>query len=155
MIVRFAVYLFLFSFGFAYAEDAKKRPNILFCFADDWGRYASCYKGLDGRPNMNDVVKTPNIDRIAARGVIFRNAFVGSPSCTPCRSALLSGRYFFNTGRGAILNGAQWDSAIPSLPLLLRDSVISARCIRCGVRAFPQMRRMVSSSMRMKRRGGR
>jgi arylsulfatase A-like enzyme len=98
------------------------RPNILFCFADDWGRYASCYKGLDGRPGLNDVVQTPNLDRVAKRGVLFRNAFVGSPSCTPCRSALLSGRYFFSTGRGAILQGAQWDASIPSWPLLLRGS---------------------------------
>jgi len=122
MIARLVAFLFFLSLGFASAADAKKRPNILFCFADDWGRYASCYKGLDGRPNPNDVVKTPNIDRIASRGVVFRNAFVGSPSCTPCRSALLSGRYFFNTGMGAILNGAKWDPAIPSWPLLLRDS---------------------------------
>ena len=33
------------------AADAP-RWNILFVFADDWGRYASCYKGLDGRPSM-------------------------------------------------------------------------------------------------------
>ena len=122
MSCRLITLVFLCALGLSYAADAKKRPNILFCFADDWGRYASCYKGLDGRPNMNDVVQTPNIDRIASRGVVFKNAFVGSPSCTPCRSALLSGRYFFNTGRGAILNGAQWDSSIPSWPLLLRDS---------------------------------
>ncbi|MEI6536118.1 MAG: sulfatase-like hydrolase/transferase, partial [Verrucomicrobiaceae bacterium] len=120
MIARLLVFILICSSGLGFAADAKKRSNILFCFADDWGRFASCYKGLDGRTNLNDVVKTPNIDRIASRGVIFKNAFVGSPSCTPCRSALLSGRYFFNTGRGAILNGAQWDESIPSWPLLLR-----------------------------------
>jgi N-sulfoglucosamine sulfohydrolase len=98
------------------------RPNILFCFADDWGRYASCYAGIDGRPSPNDVVKTPNLDRLAREGVLFKNAFVGSPSCTPCRSALLSGQYFFRTGRGAILNGAVWDPAIPSFPHLLHDA---------------------------------
>ena len=45
-----------------------------------------------------------------------------TPSCTPCRSALLSGHYFFNTGRAAILVGAQWDDKIPSFPLLLHDA---------------------------------
>ncbi|MCA9058742.1 MAG: sulfatase, partial [Planctomycetaceae bacterium] len=50
------------------------------------------------------------------------NAFVNAPSCTPCRSSLMSGQYFWRTGRGAILQGAIWDSAIPSWPLLLRDS---------------------------------
>jgi N-sulfoglucosamine sulfohydrolase len=101
---------------------AAERPNILFCFADDWGRYASAYAKVDGKPSPNDVVQTPHIDRIAREGVLFRNAFVNAPSCTPCRSALLSGRYFFNTGRGAILSGAVWDSNIPSWPLLLKES---------------------------------
>jgi len=101
---------------------AEKKPNILFFFADDWGRYASVYAGIDGRPSPNDIIKTPNIDRIAKNGVLFRNAFVNAPSCTPCRSSLCSGRYFFNTGRGAILNGAQWDSSIPAWPLLLKQS---------------------------------
>ncbi|MEI8043837.1 MAG: sulfatase [Verrucomicrobiota bacterium] len=104
------------------AADAEPRWNILFIFADDWGRYASCYKGLDGRPTLNDVVKTPSVDRVAREGVLFRNAFVNAPSCTPCRSSLLSGRYFFNCNRGAILSGAVWDDSIPTFPLLLRDA---------------------------------
>ncbi len=107
---------------FAGSASAAERPNIVFCFADDWGRYASCYAALDAKPTANAVIQTPNIDAVAARGVIFRNAFVPAPSCTPCRSSLLSGRYFFNTGRGAILNGAVWDESIPTFPLLLRDS---------------------------------
>jgi arylsulfatase A-like enzyme len=102
--------------------SAGRRPNILFCFADDWGRYASAYARTESRPSPNQVVKTPNIDRVAGRGVLFRNAFVNAPSCTPCRSSLLSGRYFFNTGRGAILNGAVWDPKIPSWPLLLEEA---------------------------------
>jgi N-sulfoglucosamine sulfohydrolase len=101
--------------GLGTAAEAKKW-NILFCFADDWGRYASAYAALDGIPSPNEVVKTPNIDRIAASGVLFRHAFVNSPSCTPCRSSLLSGRHFFNTARGAILNGAVWDGSVPSWP---------------------------------------
>jgi len=104
-----------------FAADAP-RLNILFVFADDWGRYASCYKGLDGRPTINDVVKTPNVDRVAREGVLFKHAFVNAPSCTPCRSSLLSGRYFFQTGRAAILQGAVWDEKIPTFPLLLRDA---------------------------------
>ena len=101
---------------------APERPNILFMFADDWGRYASAWAAHEARPSPNQVIKTPNIDRIAREGVFFRNAFVPAPSCTPCRSSLLTGRYFFNTGRGAILEGAVWDRTIPTWPLLLRDS---------------------------------
>ena len=104
------------------AAPLPDRPNILFVFADDWGRYASAYAAVEKIPSLNDVIKTPHVDRVAKEGVLFRNAFVNAPSCTPCRSSLMSGRYFFNTGRGAILNGAVWDPAIPSFPLLLRDA---------------------------------
>src|SRR5262245_8854592 len=103
------------------AQDAK-RPNILFVFADDWGRFASAYARLDGPGTINDVVKTPNFDRVATEGVLFRRAFVSAPSCTPCRSALLSGQHFWRTGRGAILRGAIWDGTNVAFPLLLRDA---------------------------------
>jgi arylsulfatase A-like enzyme len=113
---------FAFTARVAAAESTAPRWNILFVFADDWGRYASAYAGIDGKPSINDAIKTPNVDRIAREGVAFRRAFVNAPSCTPCRSSLLSGRYFFNTGRAAILQGAVWDDKIPTFPLLLRDA---------------------------------
>ncbi len=101
-------------------SEAADRPNIVFAFADDWGRYASAYAQVDpGGPS--DVVSTPHFDRIAREGVLFTKAFVNVPSCTPCRSSLLSGQYFWRTGRGAILSGAVWDSSIPSYPLLLQE----------------------------------
>lgn len=103
------------------ASAAEKPLNILFCFADDWGRYASEYAKHEKFPSPNQVVKTPNIDRIAREGALFSRAYVNAPSCTPCRSALNSGRYFFNCGRAAILNGAVWDPAIPSFALKLKD----------------------------------
>ncbi len=83
-----------------------KRPNILFAFADDWGRYASIFATVEGAGSINDALKTPNIDRIAREGVLFRRAYVNAPSCTPCWSSLLSGQYFWRTGRAAILQGA-------------------------------------------------
>lgn len=104
------------------ADPDTPRWNVLVVFADDWGRYASCYRGIDGRPGLNDVVATPAVDRLAREGVLFRNAFVSSPSCTPCRSALLSGRPFFACGRGSILLNAVWDESIPTFPLLLEDA---------------------------------
>ena len=105
-----------------FGNAAESRKNILFVFADDWGRYAGIYREVDGAGSPNDIINTPNVDRMAREGVLFRNAFVNAPSCTPCRSSLFSGRYFFNTGLGAILLGAQWDPSIPVFPLLLRDA---------------------------------
>jgi N-sulfoglucosamine sulfohydrolase len=98
-----------------------KRPNILFAFADDWGRIASAYAKLDGPGTINDVVKTPHFDRVSREGVLVRRAFVSAPSCTPCRSALLTGQHFWRSGRAAILQGAVWDGTNLSWPLLLRD----------------------------------
>lgn len=100
----------------------SSRPNILFAFADDWGRHASIYAEIDGRGGVNDVIQTPNFDRIAREGVLFRHAFVSAPSCTPCRSALLSGQHFWRTGRASILQGAVWDGSNPSYPLILRSA---------------------------------
>lgn len=103
------------------AASADERPNIVFAFADDWGRYAGAYAEIEpGGPS--DIVKTPNFDRLATEGVLFTQAYVNAPSCTPCRSSLLSGQYFWRTGRAAILQGAIWDDAIPSYPLILEKS---------------------------------
>ncbi|MEQ1830865.1 MAG: hypothetical protein ABL921_33265, partial [Pirellula sp.] len=61
-----------------HAANAKT-PNILFFFADDWGRYASIYGQVNGRGGINDIVRTPNFDKVAKQGVLFRNAHVNAP----------------------------------------------------------------------------
>jgi N-sulfoglucosamine sulfohydrolase len=68
------------------AAAPKPRPNILFCFADDW---AYPHAGVYGDP----VIKTPNFDRVAKEGVLFTHAFSAAPSCTPSRAAVLTGQY--------------------------------------------------------------
>jgi len=98
--------------------EQENRPNIFFFFADDWGRYASIYNSL----GPNTALKTPVTDQFAREGIRFNNAHVTAPSCTPCRSSLLSGQYFYRTGLGAILQGAKWDATIPSYPLLLEKA---------------------------------
>ncbi len=65
---------------------AADRPNILFAIADDWGwPHAGAYG--------DKVVKTPAFDRLAKEGVLFNHAYVSSPSCTPSRGAILTGKY--------------------------------------------------------------
>ena len=84
----------------------EKKPNIVFAFADDWGRYASIYSKYENvaplTSSVNEFIHTPNFDRVAKEGVLFLNALVPAPSCTPCRSSVLSGRYFWQTGLGTV-----------------------------------------------------
>ncbi len=62
------------------------RPNILFCIADDWSWPDASIAGAN-------VIKTPTFDRVAREGVLFENAFVSAPSCTPSRGAILTGQW--------------------------------------------------------------
>ena len=72
------------------AADAKK-PNVLFIAIDDLNDWIGC---LGGHPQA----KTPNIDRLAARGVLFMNAHCAAPLCNPSRAAVFSGRQPLETG---------------------------------------------------------
>jgi uncharacterized sulfatase len=101
--------------------EMSKKPNIVFAFADDWGRYAGAYAAFEGENSLNALVDTPHFDRVAREGALFQNAFVPAPTCTPCRSAILAGQYFWQTGLGAILQGAVWDESIPTYPLVLEQ----------------------------------
>ena len=102
-------------------SSAKTRPHIVMAFADDWGKYASIY-GTISPGELHDVISTPHFDEVATDGILFTNAFVSAPSCTPCRSSLLTGQHFWRCGRGSILQGAIWDGSIPSYPLELEKS---------------------------------
>ncbi len=88
---------------------ADTRPNILFLFADDLGRYASVYAD-PAKPSPNDIIKTPAFDRIAKEGALFMQAFVSSPSCTPCRGSVYTGRHFFRNGSSSQLH-MPWDKS--------------------------------------------
>jgi arylsulfatase A-like enzyme len=75
----------------AFSAEAGSGPNLLIFLADDQGEGdLSCY----GHP----VLRTPNIDRLAAEGMRFDWAFLTISSCSPSRSSILTGRYPHNTG---------------------------------------------------------
>jgi len=74
--------------GLAFAAD---RPNVLFIALDDMNDWIGCY---GGHPDA----KTPNMDRLARRGVVFTNAHCVSPICGPSRAAVLTGMRPETTG---------------------------------------------------------
>jgi len=84
--------LALLSAGACAAPPAKApRPNILVIFSDDHASHAlSCYG--------SKINTTPNLDRIAAGGMRFTNAFVTNSICTPSRATLMTGKYSHMNG---------------------------------------------------------
>ncbi len=95
------------------AQSAKAR-NVLFLISDDLNTVLSCY----GAPG----VRTPNIDRLAKRSVLFRRAYCTFPLCGPSRNSLLTGLYPNSTGIHA--NSLIFRQSVPeriSLPQAFRQ----------------------------------
>ena len=78
--------LFLAAAAVSLQAAAKKRPNILFIFADDLG-------WRDVGFNGTDFYETPNLDRLARESMRFSQAYAGAGNCAPSRACMLSGQY--------------------------------------------------------------
>jgi len=70
-----------------------KRPNVLFVLADQW-RDCSFSHG----PNHDQLVQTPNLDKLARQGARWTRCYSAHPLCTPNRSAIITGRFPHETG---------------------------------------------------------
>jgi arylsulfatase A-like enzyme len=99
------------------AEDKNEdHPNILLLIADDWSwPHAGIY------PESDDVVKTPAFDALAGEGVLFNNAFVAAPSCSPSRAAILTGQFPHRLEEAASLYGS-FPSKFPVYTQLLEKA---------------------------------
>lgn len=97
----------------AAAAFQKDRPNIVLIIADQ--HRGDCV-GAAG----NAQIHTPNLDRLARGGVIFRNAFSSTPTCTPARAALLTGMSPWN--HGMLGYGVVAEHYPVELPRLLHDA---------------------------------
>jgi len=93
--MRNIIYCFILFFiltDFTSRGNQKfQRPNILFIVSDDLNDWVGCFGG-------HPQVKTPNIDKLARRGVIFENAYCAAPLCGPSRSAFMTGMQPYSTG---------------------------------------------------------
>jgi len=88
--------------------DQRRKPNVLLIAVDDLNDWVGF---LGGHPQ----IKTPNMDRLARRGVAFANAHCAAPLCGPSRAAIFSGQQPFTTGI--------YDNA-PNIRKLHRDKVL-------------------------------
>ncbi len=89
-------------------EDDASPPNILFIAIDDLNDWVGC---LNGHPNA----KTPNIDRLAKQGVLFRNAHCQAPICGPSRASVFTGLYPATTGIYLQIRDENLKSSHPSI----------------------------------------
>ena len=81
----------LLAAGAAAAAVPAPRPNVVFVMSDDHAAHAISAYG-------SRVNETPNLDRLAREGMLFRNAFVTNSICTPSRAAILTGAYSHRNG---------------------------------------------------------
>ncbi len=90
----------------------SKQPNFLFIQTDQMTAFALSHYG-------NPVVKTPNIDRLAANGVVFQNAYCNNPICGSSRFSMMSGQ--LSSRVGAYDNAAEFPAQVPTFAHYLVD----------------------------------
>ncbi len=122
--MRKVIYILLVTIAFQSCKSEKKeitveipeRPNIIFIMADDHATQAiSAY----GHP-ISQLAPTPNIDRIAKEGVIFRNNFCTNSICGPSRAVILTGKH--SHVNGFRMNGNRFDGNQQTYPKLLQKA---------------------------------
>ncbi len=97
----------------SFAADAPPaRPNILFIIFDDWN--GSTHAGAYGCK----WIQTPNFDRVAREGILFKNAFTSNPKCSPCRASILTGRNTWQLNE-AVSHGGYFPAGFETYPDLL------------------------------------
>lgn len=98
-------------------SQEQQRPNIIYIMTDDHAYQAlSAY----GHP-ISKCAPTPNIDRIASNGMIFRQAFVENSISAPSRATLLTGMYSHNHGQKTLQYGIM-DTTVTHFPELLQEA---------------------------------
>ena len=101
--------IFLFFSSQAFAQ----RPNVIYIMSDDHDEKAiSAYN--------KTLISTPNIDRIAKEGILFRRCFVGNSICSPARATLLTGQHSHKNG--VKNNTTRFDSSKITMPKLLQQA---------------------------------
>ncbi|MGA2147323.1 MAG: sulfatase-like hydrolase/transferase [Bryobacteraceae bacterium] len=102
-------------------SGARSRPNVVLVISDQF-RW-----DLIGAMGLNPMNLTPNLDAMARRGVLFRNAYCNQPVCAPARGSIFTGQYPWN--HGVWKNGMGLAETAPTLAGALRNSGYTANYI--------------------------
>jgi arylsulfatase A-like enzyme len=112
------------------AEEGGKRPNFLWLIAEDFGPHLGCQGTKE--------VWTPNLDRLAAEGVLYPRCFTTAPVCSPSRSAFMTGMYQTTIGahhhRSHRDDGYKLPEGVRVAPDWMRD----AGYFTANIRTFPK-----------------
>jgi len=102
--MKYIISIFLLLLGFFSCKtksfENKDTPNVILIYADDLGRGLLGYEG-------QQIIKTPNIDKLAEQGVRFENAY-GCHYCAPARASMLSGYHDCRTDKWQISKGGEY-----------------------------------------------
>ena len=92
----------------------RTKPNLLFIWTDEQQYFTMKAYG-------NEVIQTPNLDRLASESFVFEKAYVTQPVCTPDRASVMSGLYPHT--HGCVANNIPLDEKVKTLPEILGDPV--------------------------------
>jgi len=111
-----AALVFLASVSITGCQSEDKisiKPNIVFVFTDDHASHSISAYG-------SNIIETPNMDRLANEGILFRNAFVSNSICAPSRAVLLTGKHSHVNGQ--LTNGQEFDGGQLTFPKILQEA---------------------------------
>lgn len=112
-------------------EAVAARPNILVIMSDE---HNAAIMGCAG----NTIVRTPNLDRLAGRGIVFDAAYTNSPLCVPCRLSFTAGKYISRVGAWSNDTWLPSDD-YPSIARIMNDAGYES--LLCGKQHYDATRR--------------
>ncbi len=114
LLLRLALFAVVVALGAPTGVSAADRPNILWLTSEDHGPEMGCYG--------DTLARTPNVDALAAKGMIFKRAWSVHPVCAPARTAIASGMYSHSTGGIHMRSMVPMPAGAKMYPELLREA---------------------------------
>lgn len=107
--------LFLLLLFINIIAEAQNKPNIIFLLADDQAYEAAGFNG-------NNVIKTPNLDQLANKGIVFDNHYNTTAICMASRAQIMTGMYEYKTGCNFLHGALTRAKFLNSYPILLKNA---------------------------------